>query len=99
MNADEQALAAVMETWADTLREPKVLGEHGVVGLHPLLFTCAILSELTPWGYGDRWCYHTYEAAKAAYDAWDGTGEPTGWHRHPKSGRRFDENGKMEVYL
>jgi hypothetical protein len=51
--------------------------------------------------YLDRWCYHSYAAAKAALDAWDGHGEPTGWHRHPRTGRRvsespdeFDQDGK-----
>lgn len=58
----------------------------------PLLFTYAIIADLTPAYYGDRWCYHSYAAAKVALDTWDGEGEPTGWHRHPDSGRRR-ENG------
>lgn len=53
-----------------------------------LAFTYAILADMTYWGYGDRWCFHNYTAAKAALDAWNGEGEPTGWHRHPTSGRR-----------
>ena len=61
--------------------------------INRLMFTYALISELTESGmYGDRWCYHSYEAAKAALDAWDGEGEPTGWHRHPTTGRRR-ENG------
>lgn len=59
-----------------------------------LMFTFAILADLTQWGYGERWCYHTYRDARAALDAWlgeDGT-EPQGWHRHPDTGRRR-ENG------
>lgn len=40
--------------------------------------------------YDDRWCYHDYATAKAALDAWDGEGEPNGWHRHPATGRRRD---------
>jgi hypothetical protein len=39
---------------------------------------------------GDRWCYHTLVDALHAFEAWDGTGEPEGWHRHPYSGRRRD---------
>jgi len=39
-------------------------------------------------GYEDRWCYHTKEAATAAFEAWNGEGEPDGWHRHPGTGRR-----------
>lgn len=34
------------------------------------------------------WCYHTRAGAEAALAAWDGTGEPDGWHRHPMSDRR-----------
>lgn len=47
--------------------------------------------------YNDRWCYSSYEKAKAGLDAWDGTGEPEGWHRHPNTGRRreFDDLGEM----
>lgn len=44
-------------------------------------------------GYDDRWCYHTYDDAYTALRAWDGTGEPTGWHRHPASGRRVSDEG------
>lgn len=62
----------------------------------PFAFTCAIISELSHFGYGDRWCYKNYQLAKAALDAWDGTGEPDGWHRHPDSGRRR-ENGKEYI--
>ncbi len=46
--------------------------------------------------YDDRWCFHTLRAAKEALDAWDGLGEPDGWHRHPDSGRRRDlETGEI----
>lgn len=62
----------------------------------PLLYTHAIISELNAFGYGDRWCYKDYQAAKTALDAWDGTGEPDGWHRHPPTGRRR-ENGVETV--
>lgn len=38
--------------------------------------------------YDDRWCYSTYEQAKAALDEWDIRDEPRGWIRHPATGRR-----------
>jgi hypothetical protein len=63
-----------------------------------LMFTHAILSELTTMYHGDRWCYHNYEDAKAALDAWNGEGEPTGWHRHPTSGRRRPEGDPAKEY-
>lgn len=59
--------------------------------LQRLAFTVAILANLTECGYGDRWCYQTYEKARDALDQWarrGGEGEPEGWHRHPATGRR-----------
>lgn len=35
----------------------------------------------------DAWCYETREQACMAALAWDGTGEPAGWIKHPGSGR------------
>lgn len=78
-----------------------VKGDAGICAIMPLAFTHAIVADCNLFGYGDRWCYCSYEAAKEAFDAWDGTKgtEPTGWHRHPGTGRRFDpKTGKMEVY-
>ena len=44
-----------------------------------------------------RWCYHEQGAALAALDAWDGTGEPAGWHRAPFTGlRRKDGDAAQE---
>jgi hypothetical protein len=60
-------------------------------------FTCAILYDLDAWGYADRWCYHTHADAVRALAEWDGTGEPTEWHRHPATGRRYDKDGKLYV--
>lgn len=57
------------------------------------MFTYAILFGMNAWGYEQRWCYHSYEAARAALTAWDGEGDPDGWHRHFPSGRRRDEAG------
>ena len=58
--------------------------------IRPLLYTFAIITGKIGdrFSADDRWCYESYEKAKAAFDAWTGYGEPTGWHRHPSSGRR-----------
>lgn len=40
--------------------------------------------------YDDTWIWHNYQGAEAAFLNWDGTGEPTGWYRNPKTGRRRD---------
>jgi hypothetical protein len=97
-NDEQRFLEAVKAQWGEYLVHPKLLGDWGVVGLQKFMFTWAILAEVTPFGYGDRWCYHGYGDAKAAFDAWDGKSEPKGWHRHPASGRRIKEDGTMEVY-
>lgn len=60
-----------------------------------MAFTWAILSDITEWGYGDRWCYSSEAGAFMALNDWQqagGEGEPNGWHRHPDTGRRR-ENG------
>ncbi len=56
----------------------------------PLLFTHAIiLGRIGDMNsYMDRWCYHSLDKARKAHNAWNGTGEPEGWHRHPTTGRR-----------
>lgn len=63
------------------------------VALFKFIFTTAIivgdLDDTT--GYSDRWCYHDKESALAGLAEWSGRGyegEPTGWHRHPATGRR-----------
>lgn len=40
--------------------------------------------------YEERWCYPDGASALRALIAWDASagGEPDGWNRHPKSGRR-----------
>lgn len=67
--------------------------------IFPLLYTHAIITVRhgDEVGMVDRWCYHSYEAAKKAIDAWNGKGEPEGWHRHPMTGRRRDEEGKEYI--
>ncbi len=61
----------------------------------------AILADLTPSWYGDRWCYHTYTLAWHALDAWTGDedSEPQGWHRHPSSGRRRPDGDASKEYV
>ena len=56
-------------------------------------YTYAILFAMTAWGYEQRWCYHSYESARQALTAWNGEGDPEGWHRHMPSGRRRNDTG------
>lgn len=98
-NPNDRYLIALSESWGCLDAVEK--GDAGICAIQPLMFTHAIYSGMNLWGYEDRWCYKTYKDAKAALDAWDGAEgtEPTGWHRHPKTGRRVNEDGSTEVCL
>jgi hypothetical protein len=67
----------------------------------PLAFTAAIIAGRMGdfSSYEDRWCYHSIGDALAALLAWDGHGEPTGWHRHPGTGRRRPEGDPAQEYI
>ena len=74
--------------------------EQGIVALLKLAFTYAIISDIDAYGYGNRWCYHSYADAKNALDEWAASAfkdEPKGWHRQPRTGRRRDENGNETI--
>lgn len=76
-------------------------GGRSYVAIIPFLFTSAvILGDVEDeTGYRDRWCYHDFASALAAFEAWDGTGEPAGWHRHPASGRRRNGGDPGREYV
>lgn len=75
---------------------PVLLPDGHYKCIYPLLYTFAIVVGRIGdvYSYDDRWCYHNYESAKNAFDDWNGIGEPIGWHRHPSSGRRVNEEGE-----
>jgi hypothetical protein len=95
---DGQVESSEDEAYLSWLRSPdggrmvrvRDLGDGRYTGISPLLFhwTLKVGTIGDYFGYDDRWCYETEGMAKAALEAWDGVGEPTGWHRHPYSGRR-----------
>ncbi|HEY0203839.1 MAG TPA: hypothetical protein VGC15_06810 [Acetobacteraceae bacterium] len=103
---DEAELAALrMLPEEDHFHVARLLAVEGYTNLKPLPghryaalrrfgFTTAIvvgkLDDL--YGIGDRWCYHDAAMAADALAAWNGAGEPVGWHRHPGSGRRLAED-------
>lgn len=78
--------------------------ENGrIVFLHRLLFTTAILVMNSPHSlsYDNRWCYASEKAALEAMERWnpDTEPEPTGWHRHPPSGRRRPNGDASQEYI
>lgn len=85
------------------LRDLRRLNGNRWAGTLRFMFTHAIIVGRigNTTGHDDRWCYSLMVDARAALAAWDGEGEPEGWHRHPGSGRRrsvtgdeVDENGE-----
>jgi hypothetical protein len=53
-------------------------------------------------GYDDRWCYKTQEGALHAVSQWAAAkfaGEPNGWHRHHKTGRRRTNGDPATEYI
>jgi hypothetical protein len=96
---DAELIATIIERNQAFYTDVQRKGDAGIAGINRFMFTWAILSGMNEYGYEDRWCYSNYAKAKAAFDAWDGLDgtEPTGWHRHPGSGRRVDENGRAYV--
>lgn len=77
---------------------PKMRADGSWCGILKLIFTYALVSDINRTGYGDRWCYKSEEAARLALDEWaDSQEEPKGWHRHPASGRRIDQQGRVTI--
>lgn len=64
------------------------LPDGRLIATHRLISHWTLLIDLNQTGYEDRYCFKTYELVKAAFDNWQGEGDPEGWHRHPYSGRR-----------
>ena len=93
------------ERWCRWPQGPTValvrrLNDSEYIAVLPMIFTHALVRgpiRDALIGYDDRWCYHSSFDAILAGTEWDGTGEPYGWHRHPSSGRRRDEDGSEYV--
>jgi len=68
----------------------RLLGDGRYLAIRRLMFHWTLLIGAVGdrISYDDRYCYQTLAGATAALEAWDGSGDPDGWHRHPKSGRR-----------
>lgn len=62
--------------------EYKRLGIGLYAAIKPLMFHWTMIvgqiGDLD--GYEDRWCYANRAKAEAGLRAWDGAGDPVGWH-------------------
>jgi hypothetical protein len=79
--------------------------EHGAldVALLKFAYTSAVIlrEENNPFVYLDRWCYHDAKAALVGATCWleSENAEPTGWHRHPMTGRRRPDGNPALEYI
>lgn len=87
---------AVENGWA----AHRVLDDGRVLAVAPQIFTYRLV--IGPVGAGwidDCWCYHDLRTAVDQVGTWDGVGEPTGWHRHPFTGRRRPDGDPAGEYI
>ncbi len=79
----------------------KKLPDGRIVELFKMLYNYRIyvsLPERHGVSYEDCWCYQGYPDARAAFELWDGEGEPLFWNKHPASGRwRKDGRPESEI--
>jgi hypothetical protein len=89
-NGKDFAQAFLLWARSEGMKDGKIIPNGCYAAIRRLMFTHAIvvgrIGDFT--SLIDRWCYKDYDSAKTALEAWDGNGEPTGWHRHPATGRR-----------
>jgi hypothetical protein len=74
------------------------VGDGRWVSIERLLFHYTIKSGTIgdTIGYDDRWCMADLPRAIVAFAEWKSRkfeGEPTGWRRHPNTGRRRNDDG------
>jgi len=81
------------------------LGDGSYVMIRQLLFHWMMIrgdfEDLI--GYWDRWCYADEAGARAALDGFPENPpndyEPTGWHRHPPTGRRRPDGDPAREHM
>ena len=98
---DELPADGAMHLWPEGELLARRLDDRRYVAVAPRLFTWALL-----WGHVDNrhgfvehWCYPSLFAAVAAAACWDGTGDPVGWVRHPRTGRRRRDGDESREYV
>ena len=71
----------------------RLLADGRKLWLYPMMYTYRLaIGQADRNDFEDSWCYETREAGMKAFEEWDpldpATTEPSGWVRHPASGRR-----------
>lgn len=99
---------AWLDDWYECLNDIEKAGiryreidGRAFVAVVPFLFTAAIIVG-NSWDdgcYEDRWCFKNLGMANEAFDRWDGAGEPSGWHRHPMTGRCREDGDPAREYV
>jgi hypothetical protein len=89
---DEQLLAL------GYTRPIKRLSDGRICAIMPIGFTDALCIGIHPWGHNHAYYYRAGGEAATALKTWDGEGEPTGWVRHPQSGRRRTDGDPAREY-
>lgn len=79
-------------------RDIKLFSAERWGAVMPLIHHAAIVTGTVGNRHGldDRWCYRSQEDAARHLGSWDGVGEPDGWDRHHRTGRRR-EGGDPEL--
>lgn len=79
----------------------KTFADGRYAGIRPLLFTWSLCVGLVDDrdGIEDRYCYGSERAARDGLRLWDGRGEPRGWHRNPRTGRRRPDGKEENEYV
>lgn len=79
-------------------------GPDTYAGIKRLMFHYTLFSGVIEFtsGWENHWCYVDYAAAKVALVDWQAAGwvgEPEGWHRNPRTGRRRANGDPATEYI
>lgn len=104
MSADD--LIDIYKTLRDDPIPTRDVGDGRRLYLYPMMFTHRLaignINEEGLW-YTDSWCFHERKDALHQLETWNpldpATPEPSGWHRHPASGRRRPEGDPAREYI
>lgn len=98
----EAEIVEVERPFPEYLTNGRTLPDGRVLDVVPLTFGRARLllsADGATVFVDDCWCYDSPLRAVIEQVGWDGDGEPTGWMRHPASGRRRPGGDPHQEYV